>query len=135
MLDYNPKHIDTTGQEPKLAVLKKRHWYIFDSSGIKSEVEGDGVVGVQPILVPGQSYQYVSGCNLTTAMGKMHGIYLMEHEIDKKAFSVKIPEFLMIVPNLRESGHESMFSFCPTHQTIKSPLGFFRLRNAAFLFA
>ncbi len=78
--------------------LKKRHWYIFDSNGIKSEVEGDGVVGVQPILVPGQSYQYVSGCNLTTVMGKMHGIYLMEREIDGKLFNVKIPEFLMIVP-------------------------------------
>ncbi len=78
--------------------LKKRHWYIFDSNGIKSEVEGDGVVGVQPILVPGQSYQYVSGCNLITDMGKMHGIYLMKREIDGKLFNVKIPEFLMIVP-------------------------------------
>ncbi len=78
--------------------LKKRHWYIFDSNGIKSEVEGDGVIGVQPILAPGQSYQYVSGCNLTTDMGKMHGIYLMKREIDGKIFSVKIPEFLMIVP-------------------------------------
>ncbi len=78
--------------------LKKRHWYIFDSNGIKNEVEGDGVVGVQPILVPGQSYQYISGCNLITDMGKMHGIYLMEREIDGKLFNVKIPEFLMIVP-------------------------------------
>ena len=78
--------------------LNATHWYIFDSSGIKSEVAGDGVVGVQPILVPGQSYQYVSGCNLTTVMGKMHGIYLMEREIDGKLFNVKIPEFLMIVP-------------------------------------
>ncbi len=78
--------------------LKKRHWYIFDSNGIQSEVEGDGVVGEQPILLPGQSYQYVSGCNLTTAMGKMHGFYLMEREIDGKLFNVKIPEFLMIVP-------------------------------------
>ena len=78
--------------------LKKRHWYIFDSNGIKSEVEGDGVVGVQPILAPGQSYQYVSGCNLTTDIGKMHGIYLMKREIDGKIFSINIPEFLMIVP-------------------------------------
>lgn len=78
--------------------LKKRHWYIFDSNGIKSEVEGDGVVGVQPILVSGQSYQYISGCNLTTDIGKMHGIYLMKLEINGKLFNVKIPEFLMIVP-------------------------------------
>lgn len=78
--------------------LKKRHWYIFDSNGIKREVEGDGVVGVQPILFSGQSYQYVSGCNLSTGMGKMHGVFLMEREIDGKLFNVKIPEFLMIVP-------------------------------------
>jgi len=78
--------------------LKKRHWYIFDSNGMKSEVEGDGVVGEQPILAPGQSYQYVSGCNLMTDMGNMHGVYLMEREIDGKLFNVKIPKFLMIVP-------------------------------------
>jgi ApaG protein len=78
--------------------LKRRHWYICDSNGIKSEVEGNGVIGVQPILAPGQSYQYVSGCNLTTTMGKMHGIYFMEREIDRKLFNVMIPEFLMIVP-------------------------------------
>lgn len=78
--------------------LKKRHWYIFDSNGRKSEIEGDGVVGVQPILVPGQSYQYVSGCNLSTTIGKMYGIYQMERIIDGELFNVKIPEFLMIVP-------------------------------------
>jgi len=83
--------------------LKKRHWYIFDSNGMKSEVEGEGVVGEQPILAPGQSYQYVSGCNLMTDMGNMHGTYLMERVpraigIDGKLFNVKIPEFLMIVP-------------------------------------
>jgi ApaG protein len=65
---------------------------------MKSEVEGEGVVGEQPILAPAQSYQYVSGCNLITDMGKMHGIYLLEREIDGKLFNVKIPEFLMIVP-------------------------------------
>ena len=78
--------------------LKKRHWYIFDSNGMKSEVEGEGVVGVQPILAPGQSYQYISGCNLSTTIGKMHGTYLMKREIDGKVFNVTIPEFLMIVP-------------------------------------
>jgi ApaG protein len=65
---------------------------------MKSEVEGDRVVGVQPILVPGQSYQYVSGCNLSTTIGKMHGIYQMMRTIDGELFNVKIPEFLMIVP-------------------------------------
>ena len=78
--------------------LKKRHWFIFDSNGIKSEVEGDGVVGDQPILIPGQSYQYVSGCNLLSDMGKMGGVYIMEREIDGEVFHVTIPEFMMVVP-------------------------------------
>ncbi|MGY8885142.1 MAG: Co2+/Mg2+ efflux protein ApaG, partial [Flavobacteriales bacterium] len=78
--------------------LKKRHWFIFDSNGIKSEVEGDGVVGEQPILIPGQSYQYVSGCNLLSDMGKMGGVYIMEREIDGEVFHVTIPEFMMVVP-------------------------------------
>ena len=78
--------------------LKRRHWYIFDSNGIKSEVEGEGVVGEQPILIPGQSYQYVSGCNLSSEMGKMEGVYIMEREIDGESFNVTIPQFVMIVP-------------------------------------
>ena len=78
--------------------LKKRDWFIFDSNGIKSEVEGDGVVGEQPILIPGQSYQYVSGCNLLSDMGKMAGVYIMEREIDGEVFHVTIPEFMMVVP-------------------------------------
>ena len=78
--------------------LKKRHWFIFDSNGIKSEVEGIGVVGEQPILIPGQSYQYVSGCNLLSDMGKMGGVYIMEREIDGEIFHVTIPEFMMVVP-------------------------------------
>ena len=78
--------------------LKRRHWYIFDSNGIKSEVMGEGVVGEQPILIPGQSYQYVSGCNLSSEMGKMEGVYIMEREIDGELFNVTIPPFMMIVP-------------------------------------
>ena len=78
--------------------LKKRHWFIFDSNGSKSEVEGNGVVGEQPILIPGQSYQYVSGCNLLSDMGKMGGVYIMEREIDGEVFHVTIPEFMMVVP-------------------------------------
>jgi ApaG protein len=78
--------------------LKKRHWDIYDSNGVKSIVEGEGVVGEQPVLYPGESYQYVSGCHLTTGLGKMRGVYLMEREIDGELFRVKVPEFLMIVP-------------------------------------
>jgi len=78
--------------------LLRRHWYIFDSNGQNREVEGEGVVGVQPILNPGERYQYVSGCNLRTEMGKMYGTYLMENSNNKKEFQVNIPSFEMIVP-------------------------------------
>ena len=78
--------------------LHRRHWYIFDSNGQNREVEGEGVVGVQPILNPGEKYQYVSGCNLRTEMGKMHGTYLMENISSKKTFEVNIPAFEMVVP-------------------------------------
>ncbi len=78
--------------------LHRRHWYIFDSNGENREVEGEGVVGVQPVLNPGEKYQYVSGCNLHTEMGRMHGTYLMEDITTKKTFEVKIPAFEMVVP-------------------------------------
>lgn len=78
--------------------LHRRHWYIFDSNGSYREVEGEGVVGVQPVLNAGERYQYVSGCNLRTEMGKMHGTYSMENLNNKKIFEVNIPAFEMIVP-------------------------------------
>ncbi|HEV3252614.1 MAG TPA: Co2+/Mg2+ efflux protein ApaG [Puia sp.] len=78
--------------------LNRRHWHIFDSNGSYREVEGEGVVGVQPTLQPGERYQYVSGCNLRTEMGKMHGVYSMENLNNKKTFEVNIPVFEMIVP-------------------------------------
>jgi ApaG protein len=78
--------------------LLRRHWHIFDSNGQNREVEGEGVVGIQPILNPGERYQYVSGCNLRTEMGKMYGTYLMENSNNKKEFHVNIPAFEMIVP-------------------------------------
>lgn len=78
--------------------LLKRHWFISDSNGSHREIEGEGVVGIQPILMPGDSYQYVSGSNLRTEMGKMYGFYLMENQNNKKTFEVNIPEFQMVVP-------------------------------------
>ena len=78
--------------------LLRRHWHIFDSNGQNREVEGEGVVGVQPILNPGERYQYVSGCNLRTEMGRMSGTYQMENLHAKTMFDVSIPSFEMIVP-------------------------------------
>ncbi|MFX4895222.1 Co2+/Mg2+ efflux protein ApaG, partial [Acinetobacter baumannii] len=76
-----------------------RHWYIFDSNGEHREVEGEGVVGLQPIIQPGEQFQYVSGCNLKTEMGKMQGHYTMENQNNKQKFDVNIPAFEMVVPN------------------------------------
>ncbi|HVF97529.1 MAG TPA: Co2+/Mg2+ efflux protein ApaG [Flavisolibacter sp.] len=78
--------------------LRSRHWHIFDSNGSYREVEGEGVVGMQPVIHPGDEYQYVSGCNLHTEMGRMHGTYLMENMNTQHEFEVKIPPFEMIVP-------------------------------------
>ncbi len=78
--------------------LLRRHWFIFDSNGEHREVEGEGVIGIQPVLKPSETYQYVSGCNLKTEMGRMHGTYLMENQHNKETFKVNIPSFDMIVP-------------------------------------
>jgi ApaG protein len=78
--------------------LMHRHWDIFDSNGEHREVEGEGVVGTQPVLQPGEQFQYMSGCNLRTEIGKMQGFYTMVNENTKLNFSVKIPPFDLIVP-------------------------------------
>jgi ApaG protein len=78
--------------------LHSRHWYIFDSNGSYREVEGEGVVGMQPVINPGDEYQYVSGCNLHTEMGRMHGTYNMENMDKQQLFEVNIPAFEMVTP-------------------------------------
>ncbi|MFN4881927.1 MAG: Co2+/Mg2+ efflux protein ApaG [Bacteroidota bacterium] len=78
--------------------LLRRNWVVFDSNGVVREVEGDGVVGQQPVIEPGESHQYVSGSHLRTEMGKMKGYYTMERLIDGKLFKVEIPEFPLLVP-------------------------------------
>lgn len=78
--------------------LLRRHWHIYDSNGSVKEVEGEGVVGVQPKINPGEFYQYVSGCNLRTEIGKMQGSYLMINLNTNKRFDVFIPPFNLITP-------------------------------------
>ena len=76
--------------------LLSRHWDIFDSIGETKEVDGDGVVGLQPILAPGESHQYISGCNLKSEVGYMEGYYTMKREVDNYLFEVNIPRFNLI---------------------------------------
>lgn len=80
--------------------LLKRHWHVYDSNFKYYEVEGEGVVGRQPVLEPGEVHEYVSGCNLSSGLGKMKGTYLMERLLDGYRFHVVIPEFTLIAPYL-----------------------------------
>lgn len=79
--------------------LLRRHWLIFDSKGPRREVEGEGVVGQQPMLKPGEHHEYISGCNLKSDMGCMEGTYLMVREMDGNMFSVQIPKFILMPPH------------------------------------
>jgi ApaG protein len=78
--------------------LLRRSWEIFDSNGEHRVVEGEGVVGVQPLIMPGKQYQYVSGCSLKSELGKMQGFYSMENVANRTPIQVAIPPFKMIAP-------------------------------------
>ncbi len=76
--------------------LMSRHWFIFDSIGTTREVQGDGVVGEQPVILPGHTYHYTSGCNLNSEMGKMSGTYAFINLHNKKPITAVIPAFELI---------------------------------------
>ncbi len=78
--------------------LLRRHWFIWDSNGKRREVEGDGVVGQQPVLEFGDTHQYVSGCPLQTEVGTMHGVFVMKRLSDDKLIEVTVPKFYLIPP-------------------------------------
>lgn len=78
--------------------LLTRHWLIFDSEGSRREVTGEGVVGVQPIIKPGGEYQYISGCNLRSEMGRMFGYYTLKNLSNHQQFEVGIPVFYLTAP-------------------------------------
>ena len=78
--------------------LLRRKWHIFDSAGFIREVEGEGVIGEQPVIPPEGSHEYESWCPLTTPIGKMDGSFLMVSQKDNEKFSVVIPEFRLIAP-------------------------------------
>ncbi|MGI4738943.1 MAG: Co2+/Mg2+ efflux protein ApaG [Janthinobacterium lividum] len=90
--------IDIRNDSEYTIKLLRRHWYISDVNTGVREVEGEGVVGRQPVLEPGEAHQYVSGCNLKSGVGKMRGTYLMERVANAEQFRVNIPEFTLMVP-------------------------------------
>jgi len=76
--------------------LLRRRWEIFDATENRKIIEGEGVVGQQPILESGESHTYVSGCNLKSGMGKMLGSFTFEKLRDGQLWEVAIPEFQLI---------------------------------------
>jgi len=81
------------------AQLLSRHWVITDANGKVQEVSGDGVVGEQPLLGPGETYRYSSGAILATPVGAMQGIYRMQTD-DGIDFDAPIPPFTLAVPGM-----------------------------------
>ena len=79
------------------AQLMSRHWIITDALGHIEEVKGPGVVGLQPKITPGQSFEYDSACPLKTSSGSMKGYYQFIDE-SGETFEIEIPEFYLIAP-------------------------------------
>lgn len=87
--------ITNTGQRP--AQVISRHWVIVDGNNARQDVRGLGVVGQQPLLAPGETFEYSSGCPLGTPVGSMRGTYLCVGE-DGVPFEATIPEFVLAMP-------------------------------------
>jgi ApaG protein len=98
--------ITISNEGVRTAQLKTRHWIITDARGTVEEVRGDGVVGEQPRLAPGQSFQYTSGCVLNTSIGTMHGTYRFWRD-DGSFFDAEIATFSLASPTSRTSANDT----------------------------
>ncbi len=87
--------IENGGDAPM--TLRSRHWRITDGRGMVNHVDGDGVVGEQPLLAPGESHDYVSGCPLTTPHGSMEGFYTFANAAGEPV-EIRIPYFPLAAP-------------------------------------
>ena len=94
-------HIRIENQGDQPVQLLTRNWTITDGRGVQSRVQGEGVVGEQPVVQPGRSYDYVSGCPLATPTGAMQGSYHMIGA-NGETFDVAIPRFALIAPAVAE---------------------------------
>jgi ApaG protein len=91
-------HITIRNDGPQTVQLVSRHWIITDGEGKVEEVRGPGVVGYQPILKPGEEFEYTSGCPLATPVGTMHGELNMVVPDSGEKFDAKIEPFRLAVP-------------------------------------
>ena len=97
-------HVKIENRSEHTLQLLTRYWRIVDGAGRAQEVKGPGVVGEQPILRPSESYEYSSGCPLSTPSGFMVGSYQMR-TMDGDRFDVAIPAFSLDCPHVRHSVH------------------------------
>lgn len=93
-------HINISNHNLFTVQLLRRKWIITNGFGDVKKVEGEGVVGRMPVLYPGDSYQYVSGCNLFTPIGKMYGAYVFVNKTTGAEFEVAVPVFKMEAPEI-----------------------------------
>jgi ApaG protein len=91
-------HVTISNEGDEVAQLQSRRWVITDGNGEVQTTEGPGVVGEQPVLEPGMSFEYTSFCPLTTPFGTMHGHYVMIRP-SGQSFEVEIAPFMLAVPN------------------------------------
>ena len=89
--------ISITNEGAETVTLLSRHWIITDAMGDVREIRGPGVVGKQPVLAPGESFEYTSGCDLSTPFGTMRGTYQMVTN-EREEFDVEIPAFTLSEP-------------------------------------
>lgn len=93
--------IITNGSDQTVQLMS-RYWHITDGEGKVEEVRGDGVIGLQPVLNPGEDFTYTSGCPLKTPSGIMVGSYTM-HDKDGRRFEIDIPAFSLDLPDINPS--------------------------------
>jgi ApaG protein len=93
-------HITIRNEGDDTVQLLSRHWVITAGDGKVEEVRGPGVVGYQPILQPGEEFQYTSGCPLNTPVGTMHGEFNMVVQASGEAFDARISPFRLAVPGV-----------------------------------
>lgn len=87
-------NVSITNHSSRPCRLLSRHWIIIDGFGCREDVKGEGVVGDQPVIQPGQTYQYSSYCPLPTPTGNMRGFFNFM-DSDKQSFQVKVPLFFL----------------------------------------
>ncbi len=85
-------------ESDETVTLRARHWRIIDEDGDTEEVQGDGVIGMQPTLAPGESFEYESYCPLPTRWGTMEGTYYFVRESDGERFEVAVARFYLVAP-------------------------------------